>query len=116
LLSQNGLKWIVALSQSDRFTNLSLEDLIPKIFSSLVAEKDRLLQTNAYQLYTSDHKKKITKQDFYEFTRTNEYFKEKAKERRYTIIENAIINQPELSATWQYLIERFIREKNNDNK
>lgn len=116
MLSPNGLRWIVALNQSDQLTNFSLEELIPKIFSFLIVEKDRLLQTSAYQLYARDHKGKISKRDFYEFTRTNEYFKEKAKERRYTIIENAIINQPALIATWQYLIEQFIRERSNDDK
>jgi hypothetical protein len=116
MLSPNGLKWVVALSQNNEFADLSLNDLITKIFTSLLAEKERLLQTKAYQLFKSNQMKNINKKDFFEFTRTNEYFKVKAKERRYTIIENTIINHPGLIATWQFLIERFIKEKNNDDK
>jgi hypothetical protein len=116
MLSPNGLKWIVALSQGERLTDFNFNDLIPSIFSSLVSEKERLLQTNTYNLYINNKKREITLKDFYEFTRTNEYFKGKAKERRYIIIENAIINQPDLTATWQYLNEQFVEETNNNAK
>jgi hypothetical protein len=116
MLSPNGLKWIVALSQAGELTEFNFNDLIPKIFSSLISEKEMLIQTNAYNLYVNNKKGEITIKDFYEFTRTNEYFKAKAKERRYVIIENAIINQPELTAIWQYLLEHFVEETNNNDK
>jgi len=111
MLSSNGLKWLVALNQSKDLVEFSFENLISKIFDSLISEQKRLLSTNAYNLFLQGKKIDITKLDFFEFTRTNEYFKTKANERRYTIVENAIINHTDLEATWNYLVEKFIKEE-----
>jgi hypothetical protein len=110
MLSQNGLRWLITLGKNKDIEDISCDGVIKNIQNSLLSERERLLSTNAYKLFNQDNKSSITKQDFYQFTRTNEYFKTKAKERRYTIIENAIIYHSGLTATWKYLIKRFIKE------
>jgi len=110
MLSSKGLKWMVALKQNKKISDLSSLSHVSEIIDSLDFEKERLFSTNAYSLFVSGRKSDITKRDFFEFTRTNEYFKVKARERRYTIVENAIINHSDLEATWNYLAERFLKE------
>jgi len=111
MLSPNGLRWIITLSQNKDIDDFSYDGLITNIQNFLLSERERLLSTSAYKLFSQGNKTSITKQDFFEFTRTNEYFKTKAKERRYTIIENAMINHSDLTATWKYLIEKFLKEE-----
>lgn len=110
MVTANGLRYIVALYQNNLLENNFLKEVITKVFEYLTTEKERLLLTKAYDKYLDGETTKISKNEFFEFTRTNEYFKEKAKERRYTIIEESVINHQDLEATWEYLKENFLKE------
>lgn len=107
MLSSNGLKWLLAIWKNEVIENLDLDTTVSRIFDLISTEQERLMSTNAYLLFKSGRKDEISKLDFYEFSRTNEYFKSKAKERRFLIIENAVLNHQDLSATWNYLLENF---------
>jgi hypothetical protein len=115
MLSSNGLRWIVSLSKYKELTDFQFEDVITRVFTPLIIEKERLLSTNAYHLFISGKKANITKRDFLKFTRTNEYFQQKAQERRFTIVENAVLNHKELSATWNFLKSTFLTENTNND-
>lgn len=110
MLSKNGIKWMLSLSRLDEFKEYNFDKLIEKIIGLLTKELERLLSTQAYNLFISDRKEEISEEDFLEFIRINKYFKIKAKERRFTIVENAIINHPDLGATWGFLKTRFMEK------
>lgn len=111
MLSSNGLRWLEAVYKKVEFEDLNLGEVVSRIIESLIVERERLISTNVYHLFINGRKEEITKHDFFEFTRTNEYFKTKATERRYTIVENAVMNDSDLEATWNYLFDKFMREK-----
>lgn len=115
MLNSNGLRWIIALKQSQEINDFPSE-IISRIHDSLIHEKERLLLTNAYNQFINGNKSDISRQDFFEFTRTNEYFKTKANERRYTIVGNAIIDHFDLIATWNYLQEIYLQEGSANDK
>lgn len=52
----------------------------------------------------------ITLQDFFQFTRVNEYFRAGARQRRYTVIDSAVHGDEPLSQLWKLLQERFQEE------
>ena len=108
MLSRNGLKWFLSLSRLDEFKEYNFDKLMEKIIGLLNKEVERLMATQAYNLFISNRRDEIIEKEFLEFTRINKYFKIKAKERRFTIVENAIINHPDLEATWGFLKTRFI--------
>ncbi|HAW09097.1 MAG TPA: hypothetical protein DCW42_08050 [Bacteroidetes bacterium] len=110
MLSDNGLKWLLSLSQLNNLEDLHVDSLVKKILDSLQIEIERLLATQAHIKQISGEADSITERDFFEFTRTNEYFKIKAKERRYTIIQNAVSNYPALKITWNTLKQKFLKE------
>jgi len=111
MLSRNGLKWLLSLSRLNEFKEHHFEKLIEKINELLTKEVERLTLTQAYSLFISERREDISEKDFFEFTRTNKYFKIKAKERRFTIVENAIINYPALEETWSFLKTRFLEKE-----
>lgn len=71
------------------------------------AECARLRKNKAYELFSEGRADEISIQDFYQFARVNEYFKDKARQKRYAIIENSVASDQELSDLWRFLKDRF---------
>jgi hypothetical protein len=110
MLSPAGLKWIKTLDLSAVQDAESVKHRKDSIPATQEAERTRLRMTQAYKLFSEGRAEEITLQDFYQFARVNEYFQTKARQRRYTIIKNAIIDDGTLSKLWDYLKERFPEE------
>ena len=68
------------------------------------------MQTRAYSLFVSGKHAEITKSDFYEFVRVNEYFKPKARQRRFSLIDNVVLDSKDLVDVWTYLKAHFEEE------
>jgi hypothetical protein len=110
MLSPSGVRFILSLKQVDSDVNYQLlNDIFREISSTINIERNRLIRTRAYELYINDKKDKITEQDFYQFLRINEYFKSKARERRFAIVNNAVNGNDPLSYLWIYLKHRFLK-------
>lgn len=90
MLSKNGLRWILSLNQQEKNITQQLEEKKGAIAITQQNERDRLYRTRAYDLFASGEKEEISVDDFYQFVRINEYFKPKARERRYTLVDNAV--------------------------
>jgi hypothetical protein len=69
-----------------------------------------VLMYYTYQLFTEGKTEAITIQDFYQFARINEYFQTKSRWKRYTIIENAVLDHDILTEIWQFLKGKFEKE------
>ena len=110
MLSPAGLKWIKTVNLEAVNHELSVEHRRTSIRASLETEHIRLLNTKAYKLFVEGNSRAITVQDFYEFARVNEYFQTKARQRRYAIIANAVIDNDTLSRLWELLQAKFSKE------
>ncbi len=110
MLSPAGLKWIKTVNFEAVCHNLPGEHRKASIRASLETERMRLLNTKAYKLFIEGNSNAITVQDFYEFARVNEYFQTKARQRRYAIIANAVIENDSLSKLWELLQTKFSKE------
>jgi hypothetical protein len=110
MLSPAGLKWLRTLDLSTVQSVQSVKHRKDSIAAAQEAERARLHITRAYELFSKGRPEEITPQDFYEFARVNQYFQTKARQRRYTIIENATIDDGTLFELWDYLKERFPEE------
>ena len=110
MLSPTGLKWMKTVDFEAAYHEPSVEHRKTSIRASLETERIRLLNTKAYNLFVEGNPKAITVQDFYEFARVNEYFQTKARQRRYAIIANAVIDNDTLSRLWELLQTKFSKE------
>ena len=110
MLSPAGLKWIKSVDLEAVHHEPSAKHRKASIRASLEAERMRLLNTKAYKLFVEGNSKAITVHDFYEFARVNEYFQTKARQRRYTVIANAVIDNDTLSRLWELLQTKFSKE------
>ena len=113
MLTSQGLQWVKSLA-SIQDLPLSESNRIDSMTSNQEAECARLRSTKAYILYQKSEVESITLQDFYQFTRLNEYFQSKARKRRFAIIENSIKIDPVLSNLWDILKEKFKGEMISD--
>ena len=110
MLSPTGLKWIKTVDFKAAYHELSVKHRKTSIRASLETERMRLLNTKAYKLFVEGNPEAITVHDFYEFARVNEYFQTKARQRRYAIIANAVIDDDALSRLWELLQTKFSKE------
>ena len=110
MLSPAGLKWIKTTGLDAVFDELSIKHRKASISANQELERNRLFNTKAYNLFVDGKSKAITVQDFYEFARVNEYFQPKARQRRYTIIANAVNDDDTLSKLWDLLQTKFSKE------
>ena len=110
MLSPAGLKWIKTVNLEAVHHKLSVKYRRTSIRASLETERIRLLNTKAYKLFVEGNSKAITVHDFYEFARVNEYFQTKARQRRYAIVANAVIDNDTLSRLWDLLQTKFSKE------
>jgi len=110
MLSPAGLKWIRATDLSAFQDAQSVQHRKDSIFASQESECKRLRATKACALFIDGKSEAITLQDFCEFARVNEYFQKKARQRRYAVIDNAVVDDEALSRLWDLLKERFTEE------
>lgn len=110
MLSPAGLKWIKTIDLDTICEKLSVQVKPVSISVNQEIERKRLCNTRAYKLFSSGKSKAIGLQDFYEFARVNEYFQTKARQRRYTIIANAVTDDSTLSRLWDLLQTKFPKE------
>jgi hypothetical protein len=110
MLSPAGLKWVRATDLSAFQDAQSVQHRKGSISASQESECRRLRTTRAYALFIDGKSEAITLQDFYEFARVNEYFQNKARQRRYAVIDNAVVDDESLSGLWDLLKERFTEE------
>ena len=110
MLSPTGLKWIKTIDLDSIHEKISIKVRLTSILANQEVERKRLRNTRAYELFISDKSKAIALQDFYEFARVNEYFQTKARQRRYTIITNTVIEDNILSKLWDLLQTKFPKE------
>lgn len=108
MLSPVGLKWIETLDFTDITSGKHRKG---SISASREAESERLRDTKAYQLFIAGEIDRITLQDFYHFARINEYFQTKARQRRYSIINNAVTDDEKLFKLWHFLKHKFGEEQ-----
>lgn len=110
-LSQAGMEWIKNTNIAD---NRSLADLVSFRRGSLLLSQEleirRLLDTNAFALFCEGKTVKLTRNDFFNFAKINEYFPQKARQRRFTFIESTISENEQLQGLWQFLKNRFAKE------
>ena len=110
MLSPVGLNWIKTADFEAALHEPSVEYRKTSIRANLETERIRLLNTKAYKLFVEGDSEAITVQDFYEFARVNEYFQTKARQRRYAIIANAVIDNDTLLRLWDLLQTKFPKE------
>lgn len=106
MLSSKGLLWIASL-QIDKQIDSQLRERISITTQNQQGERERLYHTSAYELFVAGKGVDITQRDFFQFARVNEYFKDKARERRYTIVDHAVTGDETLLALWTYLKAQF---------
>jgi len=107
MLSPNAFRWLSLFTQDDNEIDIQLKEKRSAVEKTQQAERERLFRTSAYKLFISGKESEVSQQEFFQFTRINEYFKAKAKERRYTIVENAVSSDEELLKLWNYLKNKF---------
>lgn len=110
MLSPAGLKWIKTVDLGAADDELPAKHRKTSISANQELERNRLVNTKAYNLFVEDKSKEITVQDFYEFARVNEYFQIKTRQRRYAIIANAVSDDDTLSKLWDLLQTKFSKE------
>ena len=110
MLSPAGLKWIKTVDLGATDDELPAKHRKTSISANQELERNRLLNTNAYNLFIEGKSEAITIQDFYEFARVNEYFQIKTRQRRYAIIANAVSDDETLSELWNLLQTKFSKE------
>lgn len=110
ILSPTGVRWVCELNlQVDSSTLAALKDSSQMMRSFLDRERARLHRVNTY-LRARTQVGAITREDMYEFAYINEYFDDRARWRRFSIIESAIEQDAALSEVWQMLSNRFPEE------
>jgi len=114
MLSPGGMRWCEALDLESMKLQQPIRYRRDSIAANLEAERIRLRQSQAYHFFEKGRGDAITTQDFYQFARVNEYFGEKARQRRYAIVENAVAGDEMLSKLWAMLKIHFQKEISPD--
>jgi hypothetical protein len=108
MLSPSGVIWYrgvpdgTVTSASDNYRKGSVAEKMHE-------ERARMQNTRAYLLHQQGRCGDISRQDYYEFARVNEYFADQSLNRRFAVIDNTVVGVPELELVWSYLRERFGR-------
>ena len=72
-----------------------------------VHEIERLKESSAFLKFMEGKFDLITRREFQDFARVNDYFKEDQIEKRFTRISNQVRQHEDLSELWDLLIGRF---------
>jgi len=110
MLTAPGLAWVNSLNLEEElpeFHDKSRRGSITELFE---LERERLRQTSAYLLYSENQIESLTRKDFFDFLRINEYFPAKKILEKIQFVENSIESDGDLRKLWQELKTRFIEE------
>jgi hypothetical protein len=81
---------------------------------SWIASKEneclRLKNTRAYKLFGDGQNDTINLQDFFQFTRVNEYYQRNTRNKRFADIDNAVVGDDLLFELWSFLKTKFKEE------
>ncbi len=111
MLSADGMEWFKnfdAESRVDASDDIQLRR--GSILRSQDMERRRLKSTVAYELFCEGRLVDVTRNDFFEFAKVNEYFPLKARSRRYHFIESAVVGHDKLRELWASLSTAFSKE------
>ena len=111
MLSAKGMEWF---KQFELDSSDVAVDGVPlrkgSILRSQDQERRRLLGTEAYHLFQEGRFAEITRNEFFEFAKINEYFPLKARVRRYDHIQSSVSGYQELQELWTLLRNSFPKE------
>ena len=111
MLSANGMEWFKRFQLDSSSVGV---DGIPlrkgSILQSQDLERRRLLNTDAYHLFQVGRFADISRNEFFEFAKINEYFPLKARARRYDFIDSSVSGHQELQQLWTFLRSGFPKE------
>jgi hypothetical protein len=118
-LLTGGIKdgWMLSLDGFQWVTKVEVEDLGEEegnkrrsVFAVQESERARLRRTTAYSKYYAGGQDNLSVNDLFEFMRINEYFPDKQRRERYNAIQNAVLDDADLSPVWDFLKQRFHAE------
>ena len=111
MLTAEGQKWTKRLV---RYDSSELANLVSDAKGSLIAgqrsECHRLMTTEALRLYNRGQQEEITRKQFYDFLRINEYFSERARRRRINLVASSISGVDVLEPLWAYFQSTYESE------
>lgn len=111
MLSANGMEWFKHLDIEFRVDSAAEIQLRRgSLLRSQEMERRRLKGTAAYELYCKSRLADVTRNDFFDFAKVNEYFPLKARSRRYHFIESAVAGHDSLQDLWVNLRTIFSEE------
>ncbi len=107
MLTELGFEWAKKFDEKKQLSTASR-----KMSPSNLIDKEimRLQTTHAYQKFIAGEKDKITIMDFREFTRVNDYFPEHIRKQRYSKINNAVKDDPDLKKVWSFIKKKYTEE------
>lgn len=111
MLSAAGMEWFKNFGRDSGF---DATDAVQFRRGSLMRSQDlerrRLQDTAAYILFCEGKLSDVTRNEFFEFAKINEYFPLKARARRYHFIESAVTGHEKLIDVWAFLRTTFPKE------
>lgn len=110
MLSPNGLKLFTTVSTDINTDSQIMKYRKDSILANQEIECSRLRTTNAYKLFLGNNLDKLTLQDFYQFTKVNEYYQKNTRKKRFVIIDNAVADDTILTNLWNILKTRYREE------
>ena len=110
MLSPLGIKWIKSININTIIDSHSIKQRKDSIIANQELELLRLKTTNAFKLFIDNNIDVITLQDFYQFSRVNEYFQTNTKKRRFAIMDNIVLGDEILTNLWNILKSKFSEE------
>jgi hypothetical protein len=118
-LLTGGIKdgWMLSLDGYQWISKVEVEDLGEEegnkrrsVYAIQESERARLRRTAAFTKYLAGEREKISVNDLFEFMRVNEYFPDKQRRERYNAVQNAVVDDTDLSPIWEFLKKKFHNE------
>lgn len=111
MLTEAGQIWIKSVNESKQ---AGLSHLLSSRKGSLIVaqqfELHRLRMTEAFRLHTCNALPDITRTQFFDFARINEYFSQRARHRRFNFISGTVYGDAQLESLWSFVKSTFRNE------
>ena len=111
ILTAAGQVWVKGVNGSRQAGLPSL--LSTRKGSLLMAQQlelHRLRMTEAFRLHSCDKPHDITRAQFFDFARINEYFSSRARQRRFNFIAGTVYGEAQLESLWAFFKSTFRNE------
>ena len=111
MLTGPGMEWFKGLNAAE--LGSTHQNMRLRRGSLLLAQKqevERMLSSRAYELYHENEGQLITRRDFFDFAKINEYFTQKARRRRFDMVDSTVSDRAQLRDLWLSMKERFSKE------